>query len=118
MGDKYDLWERQEVWENLRVFKPVWDTAPGLIGMKSSERAASTNLTMSILTTGVLGQFGEPFGNGAVLGPANMYTYRTKDFMISSVQDYKGKILSVHRCIDSVARWRFISPDLVKTGEI
>ena len=42
------------------------------------------------ILTGVLGQIGEPFGNGAVLGPANMYTYRTKDFMISSVQDYKG----------------------------
>ncbi len=33
---------------------------------------------------------GTPFGAGPVLGPINMYTHRTPDFMLSTVQDYHG----------------------------
>lgn len=45
---------------------------------------------------------GAPFGHGAVLGPANMRTFRSKGLMLSSVQDYK---VSTEVSVIVVYRW-------------
>ena len=36
------------------------------------------------------------FGGGSTLGAANVYTYRTPDFMLSSTQSYRGMFLTLN----------------------
>ncbi|TRY69923.1 hypothetical protein TCAL_02356 [Tigriopus californicus] len=68
VGDSYNLWNRSETWETVGLFKPLWDLDPYIIDYAA--------------------EVGAPLGSGSVLGNVNMYTYRTPDFMMSSVQDY------------------------------
>merc|ERR1712241_665752 len=70
VGDGYDLWDRTEVWGQIKIAKPIWDITPELVGP--------------------VGEIGAPLGHGAVLGPANIRTFRSKGIMLSSAQDYKG----------------------------
>ena len=70
-GDSYDLWDRTEIWGSLKPFKPIWDLSPQFVN--------------------TLGQSVPMFGGGSTLGPANVYTYRTSDFMLSSSQNYRSK---------------------------
>ena len=105
VGDAYNLWNRTEggvwgstliagsytttkiflLWEftkNNKFFKkipakPIWDESPNFV-IK-------------------LGQQLPMFGGGSTLGPANVYTYRTPDYMLSSTQNYKSKYFSLHK---------------------
>ena len=70
-GDSYDLWDRTEIWGSLKPFKPIWDLSPQFVN--------------------TLGQSVPMFGGGSTLGPANVYTFRTSDFMLSSTQNYRSK---------------------------
>lgn len=67
-GDAYDLWDRTEIWGQVKLAKPIWDISPGLV------------------TT--VGEATATLGGGSTLGSANVYTYRTPDFMLSSAQNY------------------------------
>ena len=42
----------------------------------------------------LIAQYAAPFGAGSVLGPANVFTYRTPDFLLSSAQDYNGGLMA------------------------
>ena len=57
--------------------KPIWDESPNFV-IK-------------------LGQQLPMFGGGSTLGPANVYTYRTPDYMLSSTQNYKSKYFYLHK---------------------
>ena len=49
------------------------------------------------------------FGGGSTLGPANVYTYRTPDYMLSSTQNYKSKSsLYLHNSKDFIFQYRFL----------
>lgn len=91
VGDAYNLWNRSEVWETVGLFKPLWDLDPYII-----DYAADV---------------GAPLGSGSVLGNVNMYTYRTPDFMMSSVQDYNSNfviysevMIILHKKMQSIFR--------------
>ena len=73
LGDTFDLWNRSDVWHIISPFKLIWDQPWGPVFVRTAA------------------QYLAPFGAGTVLGPINMYTYRTPDFLISSAQDYNGK---------------------------
>ena len=62
---------RTDLWNSLYILKAIWDENPDFI----SDFA----------------QLVEPYGAGPVLGYANVLTYRTEDFMLSSAVDYKSK---------------------------
>ena len=32
VGDGYDLWDRTEVWGQIKIAKPIWDITPELVG--------------------------------------------------------------------------------------
>ena len=70
-GDAYNLWDRTEIWGQVKLAKPIWDISPGLV-TTIGERTAT-------------------LGGGSTLGSANVYTYRTPDFMLSSAQNYHRK---------------------------
>ena len=69
VGDAYDLWDRTEIWGQVKVAKPIWDLTPSLVS--------------------TVGENAQAIGGGTTLGPANVYTYRSPDFMLSSAQDYR-----------------------------
>lgn len=77
LGDTFQLWNRSEVWNAVSPAKVIWDLDP--FGPTIVKKIA---------------QFFNPMGGGPVLGPVNMYTYRTKDFLLSSAQDYHGEELA------------------------
>ena len=70
VGDAYDLWDRTEIWGQVKLAKPIWDLTPSLVSLVG-ERASA-------------------IGGGSTLGIANVYTYRSPDFMLSSAQNYRG----------------------------
>jgi len=74
VGDGYDLWDRTTTWRDLKIAKPIWDIDPFLVD--------------------TVGEIGAPLGHGAVLGPANVKTFRSKGLMLSSAQDYKGGFMA------------------------
>lgn len=74
LGDTYRLWNTSDTWQDVSVFLGVWNRNPDLV--RKVARAF------------------EPLGGGPVLGPINMYTYRTEHFLLSSVQNYHGGWMS------------------------
>ena len=52
----------------VALAKPIWDISPALV------------------TT--VGEYTAALGGGSTLGSANVYTYRTPDFMLSSAQNF------------------------------
>ena len=73
VGDAYELWNRTEIFGLVRVALPIWNAAPSLV------------TTVGGLTA--------PLGGGSTLGSANVYTYRSPDFMLSSAQNYHRKLI-------------------------
>jgi hypothetical protein len=71
-GDSYDLWDRTEVWGQIKPAKILWDLSPDFVVQ--------------------VGTLAAPFGGGSTLGSANIYTYRSADFMLSSAQNYHRKL--------------------------
>ena len=69
--------------------KPLWDESPDFVIQ--------------------VGQQLPMFGGGSTLGPANVYTYRTPDYMLSSTQNYKSKSsLYLHNSSkDFIFQYRF-----------
>jgi len=50
-----------------------------------------TPTSPGLVTT--IGEQTDTLGGGSTLGSANVYTYRTPDFMLSSVQNYHRNII-------------------------
>lgn len=71
VGDSYHLWNRTEIWKQIRLAKPIWDLSPQLVYS--------------------VGQQTAPIGGGSTLGSADMYTFRSPHFMLSSVKNYHRK---------------------------
>ena len=61
---------RSETWSGVSIFKPIWDLEHTIVD--------------------AVAEAVSPLGGGSVLGYANMLTYRNKDVMLSSVQEYHG----------------------------
>ena len=71
-GDAYDLWNRSDIYSQILLpAKPLWEQSP--------EFVYSVGKTFHM------------FGGGTSLGPANVYTYRTQNAMLSSTQNYHRK---------------------------
>ena len=70
LGDTFDLWNSSDTWIAVSIFEDLWHNSPNFVHE--------------------VGQALEPLGGGPVLGPINMYTFRSKDLLVSSVQDYHG----------------------------
>ena len=74
VGDAYKLWNRAEIWgEFLKPLQPLWNLAPEFV------KRVGESLPM--------------FGGGSTLGAANVYTYRTPNYMLSSTQNYRCNFL-------------------------
>lgn len=71
VGDSYHLWNRTEIWKQVSLAKPIWDLSPQLVHS--------------------VGQQTAPIGGGSTLGSADMYTFRSPHFMLSSVKNYHRK---------------------------
>ena len=70
VGDAYNLWDRHPIWKQIKIALPIYHTDPFIIDTIASAVA--------------------PFGRGPLLGRSNVYTYRTPEYMMSSVQNYHG----------------------------
>ena len=69
-------WHRSDTWSGVSIFKPIYDLDHAIVD--------------------AVAQVVAPFGGGSTLGYANMVTYRNKDVMLSSVQDYNSKYAQYH----------------------
>jgi len=50
-GDAYDLWDRTEIWGQVKLAKPIWDISPNLvttIGERTAAFGGGSTLGMAI----------------------------------------------------------------------
>jgi hypothetical protein len=103
VGDWAGLWDRHPVWQQLKHYgaKAAWDLSPAIIGGTLAAvqapwaKVCSGQVELDSCSCSsaeyphlpdAAAVAAESLGGGTVLGPANVYTWRTQAFMLSSVQ--------------------------------